>query len=63
MCGGSRAFGGKSSKRGHRVESVPYCVEDNDPVVGAQQMRDHPRTHVTKANETDCAHGILQRHT
>jgi hypothetical protein len=22
-----------------------------------------PRTHVTKANETDCAHGILQRHT
>jgi hypothetical protein len=62
-CGGGRAFGGDRSQRGHRFESVPHYVEDNDTVVGAQKMGDHPRTHVTKSNEPDCAHGILQRQT
>jgi hypothetical protein len=32
-------------------------------VVGAQEMGDHTRSHVTNANETDCAHGILQQRT
>jgi hypothetical protein len=59
MCGSGRAISGDRPKRGHRVQSIPYHVEDNDPMVGAQEMRDHPRTHVTKAKETDCAHRIL----
>jgi hypothetical protein len=61
--GGGRAFGGDRPQRGHRVESVPHYVEDNDTVLGAQEMGDHTRSHVTKANETDCAHGILQQRT
>jgi hypothetical protein len=51
---GGRAFGGDRPQRGHRVESVPHYVEDNDTVVGAQEMGDHTRSHVTKANKTDC---------
>ena len=52
MCGGGRAVSGDCPKRGHRVESIPYYVEDNDPVVGAQEMRDHPRTHVRPPGKT-----------
>ena len=42
-----------------RLLDREYLIERG----AAQEMGDHPRTHVTKTNETDCAHGILQRQT